>query len=39
LNGLEIDHDEDERAALGSARCDGPLQPLIPDRQLFTFLR
>ena len=27
-----------ERAALGSARYDGPLQPLVPGRHVFTFL-
>jgi Methyltransferase domain len=39
LEYLEFDDDAGERAALGSARYDGPPQPLIPGRQLFTFLR
>jgi hypothetical protein len=39
LDYLEFDDDAGERAALGSARYGGPLQPLIPGRQLFTFLR
>ena len=38
LDYREFDHAEGERAALGSARYDGPPQPLIPGRQLFTFL-
>jgi hypothetical protein len=36
---LEFDDHEGERAALGSARYDGPLQPLTPGLQLFTFLQ
>jgi Methyltransferase domain len=39
LDYLEFDDGAGERAALGSARYDGPLQPLMPGRQLFTFLR
>jgi hypothetical protein len=39
LDYLEFDQDEGERAALGSARYDGPPQPLVPGRQLFTFLQ
>jgi hypothetical protein len=39
LQYLEFDDDAGERAALGSARYDGPFQPLTPGRQLFTFLR
>jgi hypothetical protein len=39
LDYLESDQDESERAALGSARYDGPPQPLVPGRQLFTFLQ
>jgi hypothetical protein len=39
LDYREFDHAEGERAALGSARYDGPPQPLIPGQQLFTFLR
>jgi hypothetical protein len=38
LDYLQFDQGEDERAALGSARYDGPVQPLIIGRQLFTFL-
>lgn len=38
LDYRESDHAEGERAALGSARYDGPSQLLIPDHQLFTFL-
>jgi hypothetical protein len=39
LDYLEFDQSEGERAALGSARYDDPLQPLMIDRQIFTFLR
>jgi hypothetical protein len=39
LDYREFDHGEDERAALGSARYDGPPQPLIGGQQLFTFVR
>jgi hypothetical protein len=39
LDYLEFDDHEGERAALGSARYDGPLQPLTPGLQLFTFLQ
>jgi Methyltransferase domain len=39
LDYLEFDQDEGERAALGSARYDGPPQMLATGRQLFTFLR
>jgi hypothetical protein len=35
----EFDRDQDERAALGSARYNGPLQPLVSGRQVFTFLQ
>jgi hypothetical protein len=35
----EFNRDQDERAALGAARYDGPLQPLDPGRQVFTFLQ
>jgi len=38
LDYREFDQDEGERAALGSARYDGPSQPLITGQQLFTFL-
>jgi hypothetical protein len=37
LDYLEFDQDEGERAALGSARYDGPPQTLASGRQLFTF--
>jgi hypothetical protein len=37
LDYREFDQDQGERAALGSARYDGPLQPFVPGRQLFTF--
>ena len=37
LDYREFDQAEGERAALGSARYDGPLQPLITGRQIFTF--
>jgi hypothetical protein len=37
LDYREFDQAEGERAALGSARYDGPPQPLIPGRQIFTF--
>jgi hypothetical protein len=39
LDYRECDSGEEERAALGSARYDGPPQPLITGRQVFTFLR
>jgi Methyltransferase domain len=39
LDYLEFDQDEGERAALGSARYDGPPQTLTTGRQLFTFLQ
>jgi hypothetical protein len=39
LDYQEFDQDEHERAALGSARYDGPPQPFVPGRQLFAFLR
>jgi hypothetical protein len=39
LDYREFDQDQAERAALGSARYDGPLQLLVPGRQLFTFLQ
>jgi hypothetical protein len=39
LDYREFDHAEGERAALGAARYDGPLQPLIPGQQIFTFLQ
>jgi hypothetical protein len=39
LGYREFDQDQAERAALGSARYGGPLQPLVPGRQLFTFLQ
>ena len=35
----EGDPQEHDRAALGSARYDGPEEPLVPGRRLFTFLR
>lgn len=38
LDYREFDQAEGERAALGSARYDGPPQPLITGRQLFTFI-
>ena len=38
LDYREFDHAEGERAALGAARYDGALQPLIPGQQIFTFL-
>jgi hypothetical protein len=37
LDYLEFDQDQGERAALGSARYDGPPQTLATDQQLFTF--
>jgi SAM-dependent methyltransferase len=39
LDYREFDRDEGERAALGSARFDGPSQPLITGQQVFTFLQ
>jgi hypothetical protein len=39
LDYLEFDQDEGERAALGSARYDGPPQTFAIGRQLFTFLQ
>ena len=39
LDYREFDHAEGERAALGSARYDGPPQPLIAGQQLFAFLQ
>jgi hypothetical protein len=39
LDYREFDSGEEERAALGSARYDGPPQPLITGQQLFTFVR
>jgi hypothetical protein len=39
LDYLEFDQDKGQRAALGSARYDGPPQMLVTGRQLFTFLR
>jgi hypothetical protein len=39
LDYLEVDQGENKRAALGSARYGGPLQPLITDQQIFTFMR
>ncbi len=39
LDYREFDHAEGERAALGAARYEGPLQPLIPGQQIFTFLQ
>ena len=39
LDYLEFDQDEGERAALGSARYDGPPQTLARGQQLFTFLQ
>jgi hypothetical protein len=35
----EFDHAQGERAALGSARYDGPMLPLMPGQQIFTFLQ
>jgi Putative methyltransferase len=40
LDYREFDQgDRNDRAALGSARYDGPPQPLITGQQLFTFVR
>jgi len=39
LDYREFDSGEEERAALGSARYDGPPQSLITGQQLFTFVR
>jgi hypothetical protein len=39
LDYLEFDQDGGERAALGSARYDGPPQTLAAGQQLFTFLQ
>jgi Putative methyltransferase len=39
LDYRDFDSGEEERAALGSARYDGPPQPLITGQQLFTFAR
>jgi hypothetical protein len=39
LDYREFDQGKGERAALGSARYDGPPQPLITGQQLFTFVR
>jgi hypothetical protein len=39
LGYREFDSGEEERAALGSARYDGPPQPLITGQQVFTFVR
>jgi hypothetical protein len=38
LDYRESNRDRGERAALGSARYDGPPQPFVPGRQVFTFL-
>jgi hypothetical protein len=38
LDYREFDSGEEERAALGCARYDGPPQPLITGQQLFTFV-
>jgi hypothetical protein len=38
LGYREFDQDQGERAALGSARYDGPPKPFVPGRQVFTFL-
>jgi hypothetical protein len=38
LDYREFNRDRGERAALGSARYDGPPQPFVPGRQVFTFL-
>jgi SAM-dependent methyltransferase len=39
LDYKEFDHAQGERAALGAARYDGPMQPLMPGHQIFTFLQ
>jgi SAM-dependent methyltransferase len=39
LDYKEFDHAQGERAALGAARYDGPMQPLMPGQQIFTFLQ
>jgi hypothetical protein len=39
LGYRDFDSGEEERAALGSARYDGPPQPLITGQQVFTFVR
>jgi hypothetical protein len=39
LGYREFNQDQGGRAALGSARYDGPLQPFVPGRHVFTFLR
>jgi hypothetical protein len=39
LDYRQSDHTEGERAALGAARYEGPLQPLILGQQIFTFLQ